>query len=382
MKTIQEIFKFCSDKYLKSRHVTEEIKKVILSIIYCRTEKMKRRLKICDDCGYHEYSYCSCRNRNCPTCLTYAKEKWIESRVLEILNTHYFHIVFTVPHKLNEIISNNKTIMYNILFHAVSETLAELGKDKKHLGAQIGATMVLHTWDQKLLQHNHLHTIIPGGGLSSDGKWINCKKKIFIHVKVLAQVFRGKFIEKMKVSYNAGKLVFPNELEYLYSSGNFNNLIDSLYQKDWYVYSKKTFSGPRAVIEYLGRYTHRIAISNSRIVDFKDDKVTFKWRDNKDEGKNKEMTVTANEFVRRFLLHVLPTGFMKIRYIGILGNRNRKTKLRVCQKLTETQIQQLMKSKEEILLKITNGLIFKCPSCGGNNFHLAGIVKASNPNTS
>lgn len=382
MKAIQEIFKFCSERLLKSKYVTEEIKKVILSIIHCRTEKMKRRLKTCDDCGYEEYSYCSCRNRNCPICLTYAKEKWIESRVSEILNTRYFHIVFTVPHELNEIIYNNQRVMYNTLFQAVSDTLIDLGRDKKHLGAQIGATMVLHTWDQKLLPHNHVHTIIPGGGLSSDGKWINCKKEIFIHVKVLAKVFRGKFLEKMKELYQSGKLVFPKEQECLYNKGNFEDFIDTLAKKNWYVYSKKTFSGPRAVIEYLGRYTHRIAISNSRIVDFKDGNVTFKWRDNKDGGKEKEMTVTANEFVRRFLLHVLPTGFMKIRYIGILGNRNKKTKLMVCQKLTNTQTEQLMKSKEEILLKITNGLIFKCPSCGGDNFHLANIVKPIDTDTS
>ncbi len=224
MKTIQEIFKFCSEKFLKSRYVNETAKKAILSIIHCRTEKMKRRLKSCDDCGYEEYSYCSCRNRNCPICLTYAKEKWIESRVSEILNTRYFHIVFTVPHKLNDVIYNNQIEMYNILFHSVSETLADLGRDTKHLGAQVGATMVLHTWDQKLLPHNHVHTIIPGGGLSFDGKWVNCKKKIFIHVKVLAEVFRGKFIAKMKASYNTGKLVFPKELEYLYNKGNFEDL--------------------------------------------------------------------------------------------------------------------------------------------------------------
>jgi Putative transposase/Transposase zinc-binding domain len=375
MKTIQEIFKFCSERYLKNSHVAEEIKKVILSIIYCRTEKMKRRLKSCDDCGYEEYTYCSCRNRNCPKCLTYAKEKWIDSRIQEILNTRYFHTVFTVPHELNEIILNNQKVMYNILFRSVSETLTDLGKDKNHLGAQIGATMVLHTWDQKLLPHNHIHAIIPGGGLSFDGKWVNCKKKIFIHVKVLAKVFRGKFIEKLKTAYNAGELVFPKEMEYLYNKGDFKDLIDNLSKKNWYVYSKKTFSGPRAVIEYLGRYTHKIAISNSRIVDFKDGKVTFKWRDNKDGGKEKEMTVSASEFVRRYLLHVLPTGFMKIRHIGFIGNRNKKTKLKLCQKLTNTQTEQLKKSRDDILLKMTNGLIFKCPSCGGNNFHLVSIVK-------
>jgi Putative transposase/Transposase zinc-binding domain len=382
MKIIQEIVKSCSEKYLKSKNVAEVIKKAILSIISCRTEKLQKRIKICDDCGYEEHSYCSCRNRNCPICLTYAKEKWIAARIAEVLNTRYFHIVFTLPHELNDIIQDNKEVMYDILFKSVSETLKELGRDKKHLGAEVGAIMVLHTWCQKILPHNHLHTLIPGGGLSSDGKWIDCKRKIFIHVKVLAEVFSGKYLKEMEALYNNGKIVFPIDLEYLNNKGNFANFKDMLFQKNWYVYSKKTFSGPRAVIEYLGRYTHKIAITNNRIVNFKDDKVTFKWRDNKDEGKEKEMTVKTSEFVRRFLLHVLPSGFMKIRYMGILSNRNRKTKLKLCQKLTDTRIELLQKSKEEILLRITNGLIFKCPACHGNNFHLLGVEKPAIVNTS
>ncbi len=378
MNIIQQIFTQYAMKYIYSKYVPENIKKAVISIISCRTEKIKkRRLQICSDCGYEEYSYCSCRNRSCPACQTYTKEKWINSRLKELISTRYFHIVFTVPDILNDIIYYNQGIMYNILFKAVSETLLDLGKDKKLIGAQIGATMVLHTWCQKLLYHPHLHCIVPGGGLNN-GRWITSKKKIFIHVAILSKVFKGKFLEKLQEAYKEGDLWFPKRLEHLYDVTKFDDLMQPLYKKSWYVYSKKTFKGPKAVIEYLGRYTHKIAITNSRIVSFENGKVTFKWRDNKDGGKQKIMTLTAKEFIRRYLLHVLPTGFMKIRYIGIISNRNKNTKLKLCQKLTNTVLDLVKSSAEDILLKMTKGNLFICPACKGTNFKLASVLNPLN----
>ena len=374
MRAIQEIFKFCGWMFLK-KNFDKNIKNAIISIINCRTIKMGRRLFQCRDCDYKEYSYCSCRNRNCPLCQTFVKEKWISLRSTELLNTKYFHIVFTLPHKLNEIVKFNQSLMYKILFEAVSETLIQLGNDEKHVGGQIGAILVLHTWCQKLLLHPHIHCIIPGGGLNN-GKWIECKKDIFIHVEILSEVFKGKYLEKLEKLYSLGKIDFPNEIKGLYTPERFKYFIKSFKSESWYVYNKKVFSNPKAVIEYLGRYTHKVAITNNRIVKFEDGNVTFKYRDNKDEGKEKEMTITAQEFARRFLQHVLPTGFQKIRYIGIHSNRNKNTKLKSCQIITHTiqNAENFVKiTTEMILKKITKGKYNICPACNGNKFGLIGI---------
>jgi hypothetical protein len=375
MRSIQEIFKFCAWMFL-NENLSSNVRKAIISILNCRTIKMGRRLSRCVDCGYEAYSYCSCRNRNCPLCQTFLKEKWISLRSTELLNTKYFHTVFTIPHKLNEIVRFNQSQMYNILFEAVSETLIQLGYQKKHVGGQIGAILVLHTWCQKLSLHPHLHCIIPGGGLIN-GKWVKCKKDIFIHVSVLSEVFRGKYLEKLEELYISGKLEFPNEIKGLYTLKRFKYLLKSLRSESWYVYNKKVFSNPRAVIEYLGRYTHKVAITNNRIVKFEDGNVTFKYRDNKDNGNEKEMTITAQEFVRRFLQHILPNGFQKIRYIGIHSNRNKNTKLKLCQILTQViqNNENFMEiTTEMILKKITKGKYNICPACNGQNFGLSGIL--------
>jgi hypothetical protein len=377
MRTIQEIFKFCAWMFLNDDGLGKNIRKAIISIINCRTVKMGRRLSRCEDCGYEEYSYCSCRNRNCPLCQTFAKEKWVLSRSNELLNTKYFHIVFTLPHKLNEIVKFNQSVMYNALFQAVSETLIQLGYQKKHVGGQIGAILVLHTWCQKLLLHPHLHCIVPGGGLIN-GKWIECKKDIFIHVNILSKVFRGKYLEKLEALYKSGKLDFPSNIEGLYTPERFEYLINRLRTESWYVYNKKVFSNPIAVIEYLGRYTHKVAITNCRIVKFENGNVTFKYRDNKDNGKEKELTITAQKFVSRFLQHVLPTGFQKIRYIGIHSNRNKNTKLKLCQMLTQAiqNAENFVKITTEMVLKrMTNGRYNICPACNGHNFGLVGILR-------
>jgi len=370
MRLIQNIFKSCRKGLLKT--VGENVKKAVISIQNCRTEKMKTRVSACGDCGHKEHTYCSCKNRNCPICQTFEKEKWIVKKKQDLINTRYFHTVFTLPHDLNGIIKYNPRTIYNLLFHSVSETLIELGYDKRHVGAQVGAIMVLHTWCQKLNLHAHIHCIIPGGGLIN-GKWVECKKDIFIHVDVLSSVFRKKFLRKFESLVNENKLEFPDEVKQLYTKSKLLKLKRALNKKDWYVYNQKVFSTPDAVIEYLGRYTHKIAITNNRILKFENGLVTFKYRDNKDGGREKELTLSAEKFINRYIQHVLPTGFMKIRYIGILSNANKKTKLLACKILTRTaqNVENFTQvTAESILKKITNGKYNLCPACGSSNYRL------------
>ena len=309
---------------------------------------------------YEKISYNSCRNRHCPKCLTSVKEKGIYNQKFDVLNVQYFHVVFTIPDELNKVVYYNQTKMYNVLFKAVSETLQQLGNDKKYLGAQIGFTSILHTWGQNLKDHPHIHCIVPAGGLDSLGKWRNSKKKFFIPVKVVSKVFRGKFIYYMKQE----KLDFVKENEELKISQEFDKFISSLYAKDWVVYCKPPFKNANSVIEYLGRYTHRVAISNNRILNIDSGKVTFKWRDYRDNNKMKTMVLDADEFIRRFILHILPPRFMKIRHFGLLGNRNKTKKLTLCKSLTNTKVL----TKENIspleILKKKSGIDFNlCPIC-------------------
>jgi len=378
MTEIQDIFREYSEEYIKNKIVSLKQKKVINAVINCRTEKLGRRKHRCQECGYEQYSYCSCRNRHCPKCQTFVKEKWINARKGELLNTQYFHVVFTLPEQLKMIVKANEENMLNILFKAVSETLIELSADKEHLGGKIGAMLVLHTWDQKLMYHPHIHCVIPGGGLEYKNNWISFKKDFFIHVNILSKVFRGKFLYYFEQLYKKTRLVFSKDDEYLYDSTYFAEFKNRLYYKKFYSYSKAAFSGPDAVIEYLGRYTHRVAISNNRIVKVENGYITFKWYDRDNEGKEKTLTITAQEFIRRFLLHVLPTGFMKIRYIGILSNRNKKTKLQICKIATRTlkNTSEFIKlTTDQLLSKITNGRIFICPQCGSNSMRLADVSK-------
>ncbi len=381
MGTIQEILKENFADYKSKHHVPKDKIKVVEDIIKCRTEKMGVRLIRCDDCGYQEEIYNSCRNRNCPQCQTYLKEVWINKRKSELVNTQYFHTIFTLPKELAQIFYTNQVLMYNILILAVSETLQELGRDKKHLGAQIGALLVLHTWSQKLLFHPHIHALVTGGGLK-DNNWINVKKSkknnknFFVHVNIISSLFRGKFLAHFEKAYKKNKIKFFGENEDLYHSYNFEKLKKKLENKNWYTFCVETYSTPEAVIEYLGRYTHRVAISNSKIVKYENGHVWFKWRDNKDNGKEKISKVTVEGFIRRFLLHILPKGFVKIRYIGIWSNRNKKTKLKqaqICTKLDESKLKFNKLTKEQLLLKITKGKAFNCPCCGSDKFYLVGI---------
>ena len=357
---VQDIIKKYGEEYKEKHKMMPHIAKTMGAIEKCRTEKLGYHEDVCDECGYRKISYNSCRNRHCPKCQSIARAKWIEEREAEILNVKYFHVVMTIPSELYMIAYQNQSKVYKILFKATAETLEELARDKKYLGAEIGFMEVLHTWGQTLVYHPHIHCIVPAGGIDKIGKWRNSKKKFFIPVKVLSRKFRGKFLYYLKKE----KLEFYGKNEYLNNKQNFDELMSKMYNKEWISYCKPPFENAKSVIKYLGRYTHRVAISNERILREEKGEVTFKYRDYKDNNKMKEMTVKAEEFIRRFLMHILPPGFMKIRHYGLLGNRNKKTKLAVCKKLTNTTSPVKPKLTTLEILKKTLGVDFNiCPMC-------------------
>jgi hypothetical protein len=367
---LQDIFQRFGPSYREEHQLPLKQLKTMKAIESCRTSSLGGHVDVCDSCGHERISYNSCRNRHCPKCQGLAKEQWLLERERDLLNIGYFHVVFTVPDSLNSIALQNQKVFYSLLFKAASETLTELSRDPKYLGAEIGIISVLHTWGQNLMDHPHVHCIVPGGGLCFDGtRFVRSREKFFIPVKVLSRKFRGKFLAFLKEAYQDGALNFHGKLKPLSGKLKFQSLFDALYRKDWVVYCKKPFKTPWHVLRYLGRYTHRVAISNQRIVSLQDDRVTFSWRDYKDKKRStKLMTLEASEFIRRFLLHVLPNRFVKIRHYGILSNRNRNRKLRLCQKLTLSKIREAQKlSMVELLFKLTGLDLRVCPCCKQGN---------------
>jgi hypothetical protein len=350
------------------------------SIEACRTSSLGGHVDKCDECGHTRISYNSCRNRHCPKCQSLAKEQWLENRKADLLSVSYFHVVFTLPSELSAIALRNQEVVYKILFKSVSETLLELAIDPKYLGGQTGITALLHTWGQSLMFHPHIHCIVPSGGLSASGvRWINSKKKFFIPVRVLSKKFKGKFIAYLQNAYFSKELKFMGEIEELSKTDVFLYFMKDLRQKEWVVYCKPPFKSAEYVLQYLGRYTHRVAISNNRIVSLENGLVTFKWRDYRD-NKEKLLTVPSEEFIRRFLMHILPDKFVKIRHYGILGNRNKKTKLKDCKRLTGTKITvNLDRNKrlsiEELILKISGKNITKCPCCDKGTMKRTGSLQ-------
>lgn len=337
------------------------------AIEICRTEALGGHVDRCDNCGNIKVSYNSCRNRHCPKCQFLQKEKWLEARKQDLLPIQYFHVVFTIPDELNPIALRNQKVIYNTLFQSVSEALMEIARDRKHLGAEIGFISILHTWGQNLMDHPHIHCIVTGGGLSNNGsRWVSCKKKFFLPVKVLSRLFRGKFLDYLKRNYDSAELKFPGGIAHLQETKAFGEFLKSLYNHEWVVYCKPPFRDAEGVLQYLGRYTHRVAISNDRIITIEDGKVSFQWRDYSDCSRNKVMTLNAFEFIRRFLLHVLPERFVKIRYYGLWGNRNRKALINQCRKLLRV-INVIANNRgetwQEFLLKVCGIDITRCPVC-------------------
>jgi len=349
-----------------------EQRKAMHAIQICRTPALGGHVDICDHCGHQRPFLHSCRNRHCPQCQYVARQRWLAARKKDLLPIVYYHAVFTIPdQELAPLALVNQRVIYDILFRAASETLLKLGRDPKHLGAEIGITAVLHTWGQNLLDHPHLHCIVTGGGLAKDGQtWVLPKKNtddkpFFVHVNIISGLFKKKFLAYLKEAYLSGQIVFTGRIADLKEPGCFYALIDRLYDMKWVTYCKEAFGGPEDVVGYLGRYTHRVAISNHRIVDVKDDQVCFSWIDRKNHEK-KIMRLDAIEFIRRFLLHILPHGFYKIRYYGILSSRNHKTKLTRCKRLlhaveTEKAISDLV--WQELLFELTGFDWRICPVC-------------------
>jgi hypothetical protein len=337
--------------------------KVLLAIVRCRTAALGGHIDECTRCGHRAtISYNSCRNRHCPKCQTGARERWIEARRSELLPSPYVHIVFTLPPQLAPLALQNKKVIYGLLLRASAETLLEVARNPRHLGAEIGFFSVLHTWNQKLQLHPHVHCVVPAGGLSLDHtRWIRSRPRFFLPIQVLRRVFRGKFVAGLKSAFQHGQLHFSGNLALLAQHKIFAAWLRPLFRKDWIVYSKPPFGGPEYVLQYLGRYTHRVAISNHRLVSLADGQVTFRWRDSADHNQQKLMTVSLDKFLRRFLLHLLPKGFVRIRHFGFLANRRRAALLPLCFAALDT----VPVPREPETTAQESDPLWRCPKCGG-----------------
>lgn len=345
-------------------------RRVMRAITACRTAALGGHVEVCDACEHRRIAYNSCRNRHCPKCQSLARAAWIEQRHAELLDCPYFHVVFTLPEQIAAIAYQNKAVVYNLLFAATAETLRTIAADPKHLGAEIGFFAVLHTWGQNLLHHPHLHCVVPGGGLSADAqRWIGCRPGFFLPVRVLSRFFRRRFLQLLEHAFNAGQLKFFSSLTSLREREAFRAYLDPRRNKEWVVYAKPPFAGPEQVLDYVGRYTHRVAISNNRLLDIEQGKVTFRWKDYRDGSAQKTMTLAAAEFLRRFLLHVLPPGLQRIRYYGFLGNRCRQHKLAQCRQLLQMSpsapvaITAAPEDYRDRHAALTGVSLHQCPAC-------------------
>ena len=367
---VADIFRRYGDEY-RRRHgasLSTAQRRVMAAIERCRTAALGGHVDRCDQCGHLRISYDSCRNRHCPKCQSLARAQWLEDRQAEVLDTQYFHVVFTIPQAIATIAYQNQRIVYGILFQAAAETLRIIAADPKHLGAEIGFLAVLHTWGQNLQFHPHLHCVVPGGGLAPDGsRWIACRPGFFLPVRVLTRLFRRLFLEALQRAFDAGKLDFFNTAAHLREEPAFRRHLAASRKSDWVVYAKPPFNGTAEdVLRYVARYTHRVAISNDRLVEIADGNVSFRWRDYRHHNKQKVMPLTADEIIRRFLLHVLPSGFRRIRYFGFLSNRHRAAKLARCRKLlgmTQPVTPTANNDNRDLCQELTGTSLRQCPAC-------------------
>jgi hypothetical protein len=370
--TVGEVIRSCLDEFLEKygARLTPEQHRALKDLASCRTAALGGHVLGCTECGHRQIAYNSCCNRHCPTCQATAAARWLEARAAELLPTPYFHIVFTLPNALNRIALANPRVVYDLLMRATAETLLEVAADPQHLGAQIGVLAVLHTWGQNLQFHPHVHCVVPGGGLSPDGtRWVASPSNFFLPVRVLSRVFRGKFLAGLRAAFARGELRF--------AADQFEQTLSSAAQTDWVVYAKRPFGGPEQVLKYLARYTHRVAISNARLLDFKDGMVRFRYKDYAHGNRKRVMTLSALEFVRRLLLHVLPTGFMRIRHYGIQANRHRHEKLALCRQLLSSKKAAEPVSSEETGEPSESPSITPtrvCPVCGSGRMIMIRVV--------
>ena len=350
-------------------HVSLGQRRVMTAIEICRTAALGGHVERCQDCAHTRIAYNSCRNRHCPKCQWRTAEAWLEARKAELLPVPYFHVVFTLPTELRAIAYQNKAKVYGLLFKATAETLTTIAADPKHLGADIGVTAVLHTWGQKLDHHPHLHCIVPGGGISPDGtRWVPSRPKFLVHVRVLSELFRRLFLEGLSRLHADGALQFFGDLAPLSNPRAFDAYLAPLWFTDWVVYAKRPFAGPGQVLAYLARYTHRVAISNRRLLEVGDDHVSFRWKDYREDGKArmKVMRLAPGEFTRRFLMHVLPDGFHRIRHYGLFANGHRAAKLELCRKLLEVSASDTQTDGNADQHDEGNKESPSCPCCGGH----------------
>jgi len=336
-----DVFRSCEADFLRDHPLSLEQRKAFRDITRCRTAALGGWVRRCPHCDHQEISYCSCRNRHCPKCQGSRQAQWLQARTQDLLPVPYHHIVFTLPGKLGPMALQNQRTVYGILFRAVSETLQTIALDPKHLGAKIGFLAVLHTWGQTLALHPHLHCIVPGGGLSADrSRWIPARPRFFLPVLVLSRFFRGRFLHLLQQARQQGKLTFHGTLLPLADADAWGSLIHSLRSTDWTLYSKPPFGGPQQVLHYLARYTHRVALSNRRLLGLENGRVTFRYKDYRHDAVGRTLSLSNQEFTRRFLLHILPKGFVRIRCFGLLANRNRQQNLRLCRLLLDSSSPQ------------------------------------------
>ena len=370
---VADIFRLYGEEYRSQNRMTKKQHAVMNAIMSCRTSKYGYHIDKCDECGHTEQEFNSCRDRHCPKCQGINRRKWIKGRLKDILPIAYYHVVFTLPHFINPVLSYNKELIYELLFSSSSETLLTLGRNPKWLGGEMGFYGVLHTWGQTLWQHAHVHYIVPGGALTEDGQWVEPDNPdtFLFPFDAMSRVFCGKFIEGLKKAYYADQLYFPEDLEYLKCEADFENWVDDFVERNWVVYCKPPFGEAKDVVKYIGRYTHRVAISNSRIIDIKNHQVLFRYKNYKSDRISwEEMSLSAHEFIQRFLIHVLPKGFHKIRHYGYLANGRCKACV--------SYIKQLLCQESQIddLIDDNNDQGVRCPECGNGLMHPIIILNA------
>jgi hypothetical protein len=379
---LADIVRTSGDAYRRTHRLTTGQHRALRAIAVCRTAALGGHQETCDHCGATRITYNSCRNRHCPKCQTLTKERWLAARKADLLPIPYFHVVFTLPHDLNALAQGNPCVIYALLFRAAADTLLTFGRDPRHLGGTIGITAILHTWGQTLAQHLHLHCLVTGGALAADGaQWISGRSSFLFPVRALATVFRAKYLAGLQRAYGDGQLAFAGGTAALADRRTFAGFLGGLRTIDWIVYAKRPFAGPEQVLEYLGRYTHRVALSNDRLVDHRQGRVRFRWKDYADHDRVKIMTLDADEFLRRFLLHVLPRGFVRIRHFGLLANRARHGTLPRCRHLLgqPPPDDAPPESASALLYRLTGIDLTCCPLCGKGPLHITALGNGRPP---
>ncbi|MBM3136170.1 MAG: IS91 family transposase [Chloroflexi bacterium] len=366
---VADIFRRHGPAYRRRHRLGRQTLRVMRALETCRTAALGGHAEACDHCEFRRISYNSCRNRHCPKCQSLARAAWLEQRKAELLPVEYFHVVFTLPEEAAALAFQNQPVVYNLLFRAAAQTLFDIAGAPQHLGAEIGFFALLHTWGQTLLYHPHLHCVVPGGGLAPEGdRWIGCPPGFFLPVRVLSRRFRRLFLEGLEKAFRKGRLKLFGELEPLREPAAFARYLAPLADQEWVVYAKPPFGGPQQVLEYLGRYTHRVAIANSRLLSLEDGQVRFRWKDYRHAQRPKTMTLTEEEFIRRFLLHTLPPGFQRIRHYGLLANLHRAQALPLCRRLLGAPAAPLLpdppRDFRALLLALTGQPWNRCPQCG------------------